>query len=72
VPFSYNFGPQFTNLFRIRIKIRLKFKILLLGTFLKPNYNYLTIDCWVFNIICIPSFFYGRKVNFIVVTVKNI
>jgi len=32
-------GPVFTKLFRIKIKIRLKFKILLLWTFLKPTIN---------------------------------
>jgi len=36
----------FTKLFRIRIKIRLKLKNLLLQSFLKTYYNYLTIGCW--------------------------
>jgi len=36
----------FTKLFRIRIKIRLKFKNILLWTFLETYYNYLIIDCW--------------------------
>jgi len=35
----------FTKLFRIRIKIRLKLKIILLWTCFKTYYNYLTIDC---------------------------
>jgi len=34
----------FTKLFRIRIKVRLKIKIILLWTFLKPTIIILTID----------------------------
>ena len=59
-------GPVFTKLFRNRIKIRLKLKILLLRTFLKTCNNYWTIDCWylikyVLQTRLLGSFFYERK-----------
>jgi len=38
--------PVLTKLFKIWIKIRLKFINLLLWTFDKIYYNYITIDCW--------------------------
>jgi len=71
----------FTKLFRIRIKIRLKLKLnmLLLWTFFETYYNYLTIDCWYLikyvlqtRLLGILSFFYKRKVNFIVTTAMKI
>jgi len=72
----------FTNLFRIRIKFRLKLKILLLRTFFETCYTYLTIDYWYLiryvlqtRLLGILSFFMKEKsplnnsINFIVVLI---
>jgi len=62
----------FTKLFRIRIKL----KYLILWTFFKTYYNYLTIDRWYLikdilqtRLLGIISFFMKENVNFIVETV---
>ena len=59
-------------------RIRLKLKILLLWTFFKTYYNYLTIDWWYLinfvlqtRLLGILSFFMKEKVNFIVATVMK-
>jgi len=56
------------KLFTTKIKITLKFKIILLWTFLKTYYNYITIDCWYLiryvlqtRLLGILSYFYERK-----------
>jgi len=61
----------FTKLFGIRIKIRLKLKILILWTFFKTCYNYLTIDYLYLiksvlqtRLLGILNFFYERKGKF--------
>jgi len=64
-------GPVYTQLFRIRLNIRLKLDNLLIWTFSKTYYNYLTIDCWCLinyvlqtRLLGILSFFYERKGSF--------
>jgi len=68
----------FTKFFRIRIKIRLNLKILLLWTFFKTNYSYLTIDFWYLiknvlqtRLLGSLSIFMKEKVNFRVATVVS-
>jgi len=68
----------FTKLFRIRIKIRLKLKTLLLWTFFKTAYNYLTSYCWYLikyilqtGLLKTLSFSMKEKVNFTVETVMK-
>jgi len=70
-------GPVFTNLFRI--KIRLKLKVLLLWTFFETFYNNLTIDCWSLikyvlqtRLLGILSFFMKEIVDFVVATAMKI
>jgi len=69
-----------TQLFRIRIKIRLKQKkYILLWIVFKTYHNYLTIDCLFLikyvlqtRLLGILSFFMKEKVNFIAATVMEI
>ena len=68
---TFPFRPLFTKLFRFRIKIRPKLNIIVLCTFIKTYYNYLTIGCWyvikyVIQTRCfgIISYFYERKDKF--------
>ena len=70
--------PVFTKLFRIRINIRLKLKILLLWPFFNTYYNYLTIDsCFLIKYVLqtrlfgILSFFMKENVIFRVATVMK-
>ena len=63
----------------LRIKIRLKLKIRVLWVVFKTYHIYLTIDCLYLvkyvlqkRLLGILSFFMKEKVNFIVVTVKEI
>jgi len=68
----------FTKLFRIRIKIMLKLKILQLWIVFKTYHNYLTIDCLYLmkyvlqtRLLGILSVFMKEKVNLIVETVTK-